>query len=45
MCSSGWWIRPPVEIRRANVYRVKGGEVIEVSIFEADQYVFDELLH
>ena len=36
---------PPVEIRRANVYRVKGGKVVEVSIFEADQYVVDELLH
>ena len=35
----------PVEIRRANVYRVKGGKVVEVSIFEADQYVVDELLH
>ena len=36
---------PPVEIRRANVYRVKGGKVVEVSIFEADQYAVDELLH
>jgi uncharacterized protein len=36
---------PPIEIRRANVYRVKGGKVVEVSIFEADQYVVDELLH
>jgi uncharacterized protein len=36
---------PPVEIRRANVYRVKDGKVVEVSIFEADQYVVDELLH
>ena len=36
---------PPVEIRRANVYRVKAGKVVEVSIFEADQYVVDELLH
>ena len=35
---------PPVEIRRANVYRVKDGKVVEVSIFEADQYVVDELL-
>ena len=35
----------PVEIRRANVYRVKHGKVVEVSIFEADQYVVDELLH
>ena len=36
---------PPVEIRRANVYRVRDGKVVEVSIFEADQYVVDELLH
>jgi ketosteroid isomerase-like protein len=35
----------PVEIRRANVYRVKDGKVVEVSIFEADQYVVDALLH
>ena len=35
----------PIEIRRANVYRVKDGKVVEVSIFEADQYVVDELLH
>ena len=36
---------PPVEIRRANVYRVRGNRIAEVSIFEADQYVVDELLH
>jgi len=35
----------PVEIRRANVYRVEDGKVVEVSIFEADQYMVDELLH
>src|SRR5512133_293775 len=35
----------PIEIRRANVYRVKDQKVVEVSIFEADQYVVDELLH
>jgi uncharacterized protein len=35
---------PPVEIRRANVYRVKDDKIVEVSIFEADQYVVDELL-
>jgi ketosteroid isomerase-like protein len=35
----------PIEIRRANVYRVEGGQVAEISIFEADQYVVDELLH
>jgi uncharacterized protein len=36
---------PPVEIRRANVYRVEGGQIVEVSIFEADQYLVDEVLH
>jgi ketosteroid isomerase-like protein len=36
---------PPVEIRRANVYRVRGDVIVEISIFEADQYVVDELLH
>jgi ketosteroid isomerase-like protein len=36
---------PPVEIRRANVYRVQGDEIVEISIFEADQYVVDEVLH
>jgi ketosteroid isomerase-like protein len=35
---------PTVEIRRANVYRVRSGEIVELSIFEADQYVVDELL-
>ena len=35
----------PVEIRRANVYRIKDEKVVELSIFEADQYVVDELLH
>ena len=36
---------PPIEIRRANVYRVEGDHIAEVSIFEADQYVVDEMLH
>lgn len=35
---------PPVEIRRANVYRVQRGEIVEISIFEGDQYAVDELL-
>ena len=35
----------PVEIRRANVYTVRGGEIVEVAIFEGDQYVVDALLH
>jgi uncharacterized protein len=36
---------PPVEIRRANVYRVQGDRIVELSIFEADQYLVDEVLH
>ena len=32
-----------VDIRRANVYRVAGGQIVEVWIFEADQYAVDEL--
>jgi uncharacterized protein len=36
---------PPIEIRRANVYRVRDSQIVEISIFEADQYVVDELLH
>ena len=32
-----------VEIRRANVYRVKGGQIVEISIYEADQYEVDAL--
>ena len=35
----------PVEIRRANVYRVRGDAIVEISIFEADQYAVDALLH
>jgi len=33
-----------VDIRRANVYRVAGGRIAEVSVYEADQYEVDELL-
>lgn len=36
---------PPVEIRRANVYRVSDDRIVEIWIFEADQYVVDERLH
>jgi ketosteroid isomerase-like protein len=36
---------PPVEIRRANVYRVDGDRIVEIAIYEGDQYVVDELLH
>jgi ketosteroid isomerase-like protein len=32
-------------IRRANVYRVREGQIVELSIFEGDQYLVDELLH
>jgi ketosteroid isomerase-like protein len=32
-----------VEIRRANVYRIAGGQIVEIWIFEADQYAADEL--
>jgi ketosteroid isomerase-like protein len=35
---------PPVEIRRANVYRVRDDRIAELSIFEADQYAVDALL-
>ncbi|HEX3319032.1 MAG TPA: nuclear transport factor 2 family protein [Solirubrobacteraceae bacterium] len=35
---------PPVTIRRANVYRVREGEIVEISIFEADQYEADALV-
>jgi ketosteroid isomerase-like protein len=34
-----------VEIRRANVYRVQRDQIVEISIFEADQYVVDALVH
>ncbi|HYP48492.1 MAG TPA: nuclear transport factor 2 family protein [Thermoleophilaceae bacterium] len=33
-----------VEIRRANVYRVKGDKIVEISIFEADQHAVDALV-
>lgn len=32
-----------VEIRRANVYRIRDEEIIEIWIFEADQYAVDAL--
>ena len=34
----------PITIRRANVYRIRGGEIVEISIFEADQYVVDAMI-
>ena len=33
-----------VEISRVNVYRVRGDRIVEISIFEANQYEMDELL-
>ena len=33
-----------VEIRRANVYRVRGDEIDEIWIFEGDQYEVDALM-
>jgi hypothetical protein len=35
----------PVEIRRANVYRIQGDEIVEISIFEKDQYTVDALMN
>jgi len=32
-----------VEIRRANVYRVENDAIVEITIFEADQYAVDDL--
>jgi ketosteroid isomerase-like protein len=32
-----------VEIRRANLYRVRGDEIAEIWIFEGDQYAVDAL--
>jgi hypothetical protein len=33
-----------VEIRRANVYCVRGGQIVEISIYEANQYEVDVLV-
>ena len=35
----------PIEINRSNVYRVRDGKIVEIAIYEADQYEVDELLH
>ena len=32
-----------IEIKRSNVYRVRDGEIIEIWIYEANQYEVDEL--
>jgi uncharacterized protein len=34
----------PVEIRRANVYRVRDDAIAEITIFEGDQYTVDALV-
>jgi hypothetical protein len=34
----------PVEIQRCNVYRVVDERIVEVWIFEQDQYAVDELM-
>jgi hypothetical protein len=31
-----------LDMRRTNVYRVQGGEITEIWIFEHDQYAVDE---
>ena len=36
---------PPLEIRRANAYTVRGDRIVEIAIFEGDQYTVDEQLH
>jgi ketosteroid isomerase-like protein len=33
-----------IEIPRANVYRVRGEEIVEIWIFEGDQYAVDALM-
>ena len=33
----------PIEIRRCNVYRWQDGQIVEIWIFEADQYAVDAL--
>jgi uncharacterized protein len=33
-----------LDMCRANVYRVQGDRIVEISIFEADQYAVDEFL-
>ena len=31
-----------LELRRVNIYRVEGGKIAEIDIYEADQYEVDE---
>ena len=33
-----------VDVPRANVYRVRGEEIVEIWIFEGDQYAVDALM-
>ncbi len=33
-----------LDLRRANVYVVRDGKIVEISIFEGDQYAVDEFL-
>jgi uncharacterized protein len=33
-----------LDMGRANVYRVEGDKIVEISIFESDQYAVDEFL-
>jgi hypothetical protein len=33
-----------VDVRRANVYRVRDGRIVEITIYEGDQYAVDALL-
>ena len=33
-----------IEIRRANIYRVRDGAIAEITIFEGDQYTVDALM-
>jgi ketosteroid isomerase-like protein len=33
-----------LDMRRVNVYRVEGEKIVEIRIFEADQYAVDEFL-
>jgi uncharacterized protein len=35
---------PPIDIHRANVYRVVDDHIVEIWIFEGDQYAVDALL-
>ena len=39
-----WAAGREVDMRRANVYRVRDGRIAEIWIYEADQYEVDELL-